>query len=102
MSFTNLAPVLIKDVLGSNAEGLGLTFAAWGVGAVVASLVLALGLKSMRGRGALLIGMSAVFALGLVGFAYSRNLWMASLFQLVPGASNTVFMVIGNAAILSV
>ncbi|MBI2774208.1 MAG: MFS transporter, partial [Chloroflexi bacterium] len=81
MSFTNLAPVLIKDVLGSNAKGLGLTFAAWGVGAVAASLVL---------------------ALGLVGFAYSRNLWMASLFQLVPGASNTVFMVIGNAAILSV
>ncbi|MBI2759852.1 MAG: MFS transporter [Chloroflexi bacterium] len=102
MSFTNLAPVLIKDVLGSNAKGLGLTFAAWGVGAVAASLVLALGLKRMRGRGALLIGMSAVFALGLVGFAYSRNLWMASLFQLVPGASNTVFMVIGNAAILSV
>jgi MFS family permease len=102
MSFTNLAPVLVKDELGSNAEGLGLTFAAWGVGAVAASLLLALGLKGMRGRGVLLVGMSAVFALGLVGFAYSRNLWMASLFQFVPGASNTVLMVIGSAAILSV
>jgi MFS family permease len=89
-------------VLGSDAAGLGLVFGAWGVGAVAASLALALGLKRMRGRGAVLIGMAAAFAAGLVGFAYSRSLAMAALFELLPGACSTVFMVISNTAILSV
>ena len=102
MSFTNLAPVLVRDVLGSDAQGLGLTFAAWGVGAVMAALALALSQQRLRGKGVLLLLMAAVFAGGLVGFAYAGSVATASLFQLVPGAANTAFMVLGNAAILSV
>ncbi len=102
MAFTNLAPVLVKDVIGSDAQGLGLTMAAWGAGSVLASLALALGLRSVRGKGLLLLAASALFAAGLAGFAYSGSIALASLFQIVPGAANTVLMVLGNAAILSV
>ena len=102
MSFVNLAPVLMTDELGSDAQGLGLVFAAWGVGAVIASLALALTQQRLRGKGLLLLLIAVVFAVGLVGFAYANSVAMAALFQLIPGAANTVFMVLGNAAILSV
>lgn len=102
MAFVNLAPVLIKDVLESDAQGLGLTFGAWGVGAVAASVGLALWQGRIRGKGALLLLTTAVFAGGVVAFGYARSVGEAALWQFVPGAANTAFMVLGTAAILSV
>ncbi len=102
MSFTNVGPVLLRDVIGAGAQGLGLTLAAWGTGAVLASLALTMTMSTLQGKGALLLLMSAVFSAGLVGFAYSTSVPVAALFQFIPGAAHTVFMVVSNAAILSV
>jgi MFS family permease len=102
MSFTNLAPVLIKEDLGSDAQGLGLTLTAWGIGAVITSVILTLGMRALRGAGALMLIMSGVFAGGLLVFAHSGSLGIAALSQFMCGVAFTVFMVVSNAAILSV
>src|SRR5687767_521902 len=68
MSFTNLAPVLVKDLLGSDARGLGLTLTAWGLGAVSASLLLAVGLQRLRARGLVVLLMTVLFVAGMIGF----------------------------------
>lgn len=102
MAFTNLGPVLLRDELGAGEVAFGLTMTAWGIGAIGASLALTLSLRQMRGYGPLLLGAAAVFGAGLTGFAYAPSVPVAALLQLIPGMAHTVFMVVGNAAILAV
>lgn len=101
MAFVNLAPLVVTDVIGGGPADLGWVFTAWGVGAVVGSLILAGWLPQLPAKGLLVIGMVAVFVGGLVGFAYSTTLAVAAVFQFVPGLANTSLMVISNAVILS-
>lgn len=102
MAFTNLAPLLVTDVLGGGATSLGWVFTAWGIGAVVGSIALAGWLQAIPSKGLLVIAMVALFVAGLVGFAYAASVPIAALFQFVPGLANTSIMVISNAVILSV
>jgi MFS family permease len=102
MAFTNLAPLLVTDVLGGGATSLGWVFTAWGIGAVAGSIVLAGWLQAIPAKGLLVIGMVALFVAGLLGFAYAASVPIAALFQFVPGLANTSIMVISNAVILSV
>ena len=102
MAFVNLAPLVVTDVLGGSATSLGWVFTAWGVGAVLGSLVLAGWLEQIRAKGALVLGLVATFVVGLVGFAYATSVPLAALFQFVPGLANTGVMVVSNAVILSV
>jgi MFS family permease len=101
MAFTNIAPLLVTDVLDAGASSLGWIFTAWGVGAVVGSLLLAGWLQSIPSKGLFVLGMAAVFVAGLVGFAYSASVPVAALFQFIPGLANTSVMVVSNAVILS-
>jgi MFS family permease len=102
MAFTNLAPLVVTDVLGGGATSLGWVFTAWGFGAVAGSIVLAGWLAVIPSKGLLVIGMVAVFVVGLVGFAYATSIPLAALCQFIPGLANTSIMVISNAVILSV
>ncbi len=102
MSFTNLAPLVVTDVLGGGATSLGWVFTAWGIGAVAGSIALAGWLTAIPSKGLLVIGMVAVFVIGLVGFAYATSIPLAALCQFIPGLANTSIMVISNAVILSV
>jgi len=102
MAFTNLAALVVRDVIGGGSESLGWIFTAWGVGAVFGSFVLAGWLQQIPSKGMLAIVMIAVFVVGLLGFAYATNVAMAALFQFVPGIAHTSLMVISTAVILSV
>ncbi|MGH2583912.1 MAG: MFS transporter [Dehalococcoidia bacterium] len=102
MAFTNLAPLLVTDVLGGSATSLGWIFAAWGIGAIVGSVVLAGWLDQIRSKGAFVLGMVGLFVAGLVCFAYAGSVSLAALFQFMPGLANTSIMVVSNAVILSV
>jgi predicted MFS family arabinose efflux permease len=101
MAFTNLGPVLIRD-LGGDAQDLGLTLTAWGLGAATVSIGLTMFIQKLRGTGALLLGVTVSFTAALLVMAAARSLPVVALTQVVVGASNTAFMIIGNAAILSV
>lgn len=102
MAFTNLAPLVVTDVIGAGAASLGWVFTAWGIGAIIGSVVLAGWLQQLPAKGLLVMGTVVVFVAGLIGFAYSTSVPMAALFQLLPGVANTALMVISNAVILSV
>jgi MFS family permease len=102
MAFTNLAPLIITDVLGGGATSLGWVLTAWGIGAVAGSIVLAGWLPVIPSKGLLVLAMVAVFVAGLVGFAYATSITLAAFCQFLPGLANTSIMVISNAVILSV
>jgi MFS family permease len=102
MAFTNLAPLIVTEVLGGGATSLGWVFTAWGFGAVAGSILLAGWLPVIPSKGLFVIGMVAVFVAGLVGFAYATSITLAAFCQFLPGLANTSIMVISNAVILSV
>lgn len=102
MSFTNLAPILIRDHLGGDSQDLGLTMTAWGAGAVTVSAVLTATIQGLRGKGALLLATTATFTAGVLVLAGAPSLTVVALSQFIVGASNTSYMVVSNAAILSV
>lgn len=101
MAFVNIAPLLVTEVLEAGASSLGWVFTAWGLGAVVGSLVLAGWLQSIPSKGLFVLGMAAVFVAGLIGFAYAPSVPVAALFQFIPGLANTSVMVVSNAVILT-
>ena len=102
MAYSNLMPILVTDVLHSDAIVLGWLATGWGVGAVLASLVIAGGLDRLPGKGLLLLGAIALFVAGLTGFGYATTIPLSLFFHTVAGVAHTVLVVISNTAILSV
>lgn len=80
--YTTLLPAFAKDVLSTNARGLGWIMAASGVGATLGALVLASKRDTVGLTRTMLL---ATFALGflLVGFSFTRSVWLSSL-AIVP------------------
>lgn len=90
VSFTGLPymvlmPVMAADVLGGDANTLGLLMAATGLGALTAAFFLA-ARRGVMGLGRLLPVSSAAFGLGLCAFAMSRSLWVSLPILAVVGA----------------
>lgn len=88
-----LMPLYAKDVLGVDAWGLGLLRAAPAVGAVAVSMVLARW-HFRRAVGPLMFGSVAVFALALIVFGLSTELWLSLAALAVSGAADMVSVVI--------
>lgn len=78
-----LMPVFQKDVLGVGPEGLGLMLAAPGVGALLATLLLASIAHSFRRKGLLLLG--ALFLLGLFLVLFSRTTALPAALAMLVG-----------------
>lgn len=79
-----LLPVFARDVLGGDAGTLGLLTSAAGGGALVGALYLA-SRSTVRGLGRLTAVYTAVFGVGIVGFAFSRDVWLSVLLLVVTG-----------------
>jgi MFS family permease len=103
--FAVLMPVFATEVLHGGPQTLGFLLAAQGVGALAAALFMA-HRSGMRGLGRLIAGASAIFGVGLVGFAFSTSLWLSMLLLAVAGfglllqtaSSNTFLqMIVGDA-----
>ena len=77
-----LMPYVVKNSLHGGAQGLGLVFAAGGVGAIAASLVL--GQRSLPGRPLALVYFAwSISTLALVGYALAGHVWQAMLVSFV-------------------
>ena len=74
--------ILARDVFGGPAA-LGAMFASFGGGAFVGALIA--GAWAPRRRGWLMIGLMALVAGGLFGFAFAPNVWFASAVLVVVG-----------------
>lgn len=96
-----LLPVFAATVLNGGAHTLGFLMTASGGGALLGALWLA-SRRSISGLSRTIPGACALFGAGLVGFAFSRWLWLSALLMLVSGfglmvqiaASNTLLQTI--------
>lgn len=101
MPYTVLMPIFAKDILHGGAHTLGFLMAAAGIGALVGGIYLA-SRKSVLGLVKILTFATGIFGLGLIIFAFSKNLYFSLSMMLVSGfgmllqiaASNTLLQTI--------
>lgn len=71
---TVLLPVYAKTILGGDSTTLGILTAASGLGAVVGALILARR-ETIKGIGRVIVYAGAIFAVAVLCFAFSKNLY---------------------------
>jgi MFS family permease len=101
MPFSVLMPVFADQILGGGPRTLGFLMTASGVGALAGALWLTTR-KSVLGLGRVILANTAVFGMGLVGFALSRWLWLSLLFMVVIGVGMMVQMASTNTVIQTI
>jgi len=101
MPYTVLMPVFAGQVLGGGPHTLGILMACIGLGALAGALALA-ARRTVLGLGRMIPISAFVFGAALVGFGFSRFLWLSMCLLLVSGfgmmrqmaASNTILQTI--------
>jgi MFS family permease len=96
-----LLPVVAANVLAGGPHTLGFLMTASGGGALLGALWLA-SRRSLTGLSRTIPGSCALFGAGLVGFAFSRSVWLSASLMVVSGfglmvqiaASNTLLQTI--------
>ncbi|WP_437611071.1 MFS transporter [Sorangium sp. So ce834] len=101
MPYTILMPVFAGEVLHGGANTLGLLMAASGVGAVTGALWLA-SRRSVLGLGRALSIAGALFGLGLVGFSFSRSVWLSAPLLAIIGGGMMVQMAASNTLLQTI
>lgn len=92
-SVTALLPVFAKDILQVDAWGLGLLRSAPAIGALLVSVALARWTIERR-AGKLMFANVILFALALLGFAFSEHLLLSLFCLALSGAGDMVSVVI--------
>ncbi len=90
ISYFTMAPAIARDVLDLGSRGLGLLLAANGVGALTGTLAVAL-LSGVRNRGRIVIIGVAAFAVILVAFALSTNVYLSFALILLLGLCSSTY-----------
>lgn len=79
-----LMPIFAKEVLHGDAHTFGFLMAAVGAGAFVSTIFLA-SRTSVLGLGRVIVAAAGVFGLGVLGFAFSRNMVLSLIFLGLAG-----------------
>jgi len=95
---TALLPLFARDLLHTEAWGLGLLRSAPAVGALLMSLVL-VRWPVQRRSGAWLLGAVAVYGLTMVVFGLSTSLWLSMAALAASGAADMVSVVIRQSLV---
>ena len=93
--YTVLMPVFAKDMLKGNANTLGFLFGAVGIGALIGAVYLA-SRKTVLGLGRWIAISSSVFAVGLILFSISQNLFLSLALMIFTGFGMMVQMASTN------
>jgi MFS family permease len=101
MPYTVLMPVFADEVLHGGPSTLGLLMAASGVGALSGATFLA-ARRSVLGLGKYIPLMAAAFGAGLVGFSFSRALWLSLALMVVTGLGFMVQMAASNTLLQTI
>lgn len=80
-----LMPVVAKETLGLGASGYSWLMAASGAGSVIGAIFVA-GTARAANKGRLALLFQIAFALFLLGFAFSQNLWLTLALTFLTGA----------------
>lgn len=100
-SFIPLLPVFATDILGAGSTGLGLLLAAEGIGAITASLAVAIMSRREIAYGRLMLAGSG--AAMLLGFGLAASPWYGLTFALLVGlgAAGALFFIMQTNVILT-
>ncbi len=98
MPYAVLMPVFADKILHSDARGLGLLMGSTGVGALLATLVMA-ARREVRGLGRWIIFASSGFGLSLILFSFSRSLLLSVALLLPAGFCMLIQMASSNTLI---
>lgn len=88
--------IFARDILEIGAQGLGVLTAASGIGAVFGSLMMA-SRTFGKGEGARQIGIVLLYALGVIGIAFSTSLWITLPLLVMGGLLGGTYMSTNNA-----
>jgi MFS family permease len=91
-----LITIFARDVLGTDAEGLGLLLSAIGAGAI-AGMVLLIFVGDVRRKGAFMLGAGAVYAAMLLIFAWSRSFTLSLAVLALLGFADATWGTMRNA-----
>ena len=95
-----MLPVVVRDVLGGGATGLGLLFAAASAGAAVTAFTLS-SVGNVRHKGWLMVGGIFGFGCFLLCFSLSRSLPLSLVLFGFAGASTTLYETAGDTIMQS-
>jgi MFS family permease len=97
MSYMFLMPIFADDILHVGATGMGILIGVSGVGAIIASLVLA-SLPDKK-RGITMLWSGVILGLVLAGFAFSTMWYLSLIFIALVGLSQSTRMTLGNTLV---
>ncbi len=101
MSYTTLLPLFAAHVLHGGPSTLGFLSGASGVGALIGALSLA-SRRSVLGLGRQIVLATALFGLGLIGFALSNIVWLSLLLMTIIGGGMMVQMAASNTILQTI
>jgi MFS family permease len=101
MSYSVLLPVFASDVLHGGPTTYGLLGAATGVGALAGALFLA-ARHSVLGLGRWIALTPALFGAALIGFSFSKELWLSLPLLTVAGFAMMVQMASSNTVLQTI
>jgi MFS family permease len=90
MPFVSLTPLFATEVFKGGSATQGLLMAMVGIGAVLGALIIA-SMRRLQGSGKLMMLGAGGFGVALILFSRSPVLWLASLFVLIGGISNSSY-----------
>jgi MFS family permease len=84
MPYAVLMPVFAKSILHGGPQTYGSLLWSTGIGAFIGATYLAMR-KTVQGLEKVVIVAAGVFAAGVIGFSFSRNLWLSLVLIALPG-----------------
>jgi len=99
--YATLVPLFAGSILKGGPHTLGLLMSAAGAGALLGAAWLA-GRRSVLGLGAVIPNAVAVFGIGVIGFALSRQIWLSMLFLFIGGGGLMVQMASSNTILQTI
>ena len=101
MPYATLMPVIASKVLHGGAHTLGILMTASGIGALAGTLYLA-SRRTVLGLGKVIVAASIGLSLGLIGFSFSRALWLSIVILPIVGAGMMVQAASANTILQTV
>lgn len=95
---TALLPIYARDILGTDASGLGILQAALPAGSVLCALILA-HRPPMERAGSALLWSVIVFGLATIAFGFSRWFWFSFAMLFACGAADNVSVVVRHTLV---
>jgi MFS family permease len=101
MPYVVLMPIFAGSVLHGGPHTLGFLMASSGVGALAAAMFLA-ARKTVLGLGRIIPISAAIFGAGLIGFSFSRVLWVSMFLMVLTGAGMMEQMAASNTILQTI